>query len=170
MTRQMRFERTADEGRQRRLEAMARPQILGMARMAGLTTDAPRTLGADRLERSAAAAFAAVPVAAATPAMPVTSQVVLATKAESTNARDRQAAVEALRQGVLPRPDAIALLEKIAAGETDYQVLHAAAIALIRLRGDAEALMEVAAIEQARKAGRINEVRALYMLRREVAR
>lgn len=171
MTRQMRIERTADEGRQRRLDAMARPLVLGLARMSGLAADTPRVMGADRLDRSAAATFAAAPVAAASvPAVPVTSLVVLEARAEAADARERLAAVEAVRQGVLARPDAIALLKRIAARETDYAVLYAAAIALTRLRGDVDELMDVAAIEQARKAGRINDVRALYMLRRHVAR
>ncbi len=167
MTRQMRIDRMADEGRQRRLDAMARPQVLGLARLAGLAAEpAPRVMQADRLERSAAAAFATVPVVPA----PQVSQVVLEARAEATDARDRLAAIESIRHGALARPDAIALLKRIAARETDYQVLYAAAIALIRLRGDVDAVMDVAAIEQAREAGRINDVRALYMLRRHVAR
>lgn len=171
MTRQMRVERTADEGRQRRLDAMARPQVLGLARLGGTPAGgAPCVLQADRLERSAVTAFATAPVPAVPAPAPVTSLVVLEAKAEATDARERLAAIEVLRQGTLPRPDAIALLKRIAARETDYKVLFAAAVALTRLRGDVDAIMDVMAVEQAREAGRINDVRALYMLRRHVAR
>lgn len=165
MARGMRVERLSDELRARRQEIMARPQVSGLSRLQE-AAEAHRVLGGDRLERGTASAYA-TPARAARPAA---SPAGIAAKAEAADAASRLAAVEAVRQGLLPRPDALAILRGLVARETDYHVLYAAASALASLRGDVEGLKDVAAIEQARIAGRLNEVRALYMLRRHVAR